>query len=103
MKALYYDVENLKQILGILKLKNLSQKDLRVCKGLAYYTIKKVIRLFLGYSNKEAEKVLVKALDCEDKIIKFLARYALLEAERLGKRLHKRTLLRLKAIEEEII
>lgn len=103
MKIVYDDVENLKQILGSLKLKNLSQKDLEFYRDFGYYMSKKVVRLFLDYNNKEAEKVLVKALDCKDKRINSSARYALLEAERLGKKLYKRTLARLKKLEEEII
>jgi len=101
MKKFNQDVERLRHILEILKSKNLRQKDLKVYQKLGYHTIKRVVILFSVYGNKEAEKVLLKALDCDDEEIQFIAHFALLKAERLGKKLLKRTLARLQKTEEE--
>jgi len=95
-------IERLKSILKILKSKNLSEENRIRYKKLAFYAIEKVSGMYFTLENKEAEKILAKTMDSTDDEIRARAFAIILQAEIMGLKLRKRTLLKLKKAEEAI-
>jgi len=96
-------IERLKSILKILKLKNLSEENRKKYKKFAFYAIEKVAGLYFSLESREAEKILAKAMDSADDEIRARAFAIILQAEMMGFKLRKRTLLKLKKAEEAVL
>jgi len=96
-----WHIDNLRRVLEILEIEDLSEKDRNFYRGWAFYEMKWVMDL-LNKSNKEAETIFAQAMQSSDWGVRERAHKIVLQAEALGVSLSKETIDIMKEVEEEI-